>query len=49
VDRNEGLEAAVDGAEVIVHCATGLGDVAGTRNLIAAARLAGTGRAGEAG
>jgi uncharacterized protein YbjT (DUF2867 family) len=35
-----GIEAAVAGAEVIVHCATGLGDVGSARHLIAAARRA---------
>jgi uncharacterized protein YbjT (DUF2867 family) len=37
-----GLAAAVAGAGVIVHCATGRGDVAAGRNLIAAARAAGS-------
>jgi uncharacterized protein YbjT (DUF2867 family) len=36
-----GIDAAVAGAEVIVHCATGLGDAAAARNLIDAARRAG--------
>lgn len=36
-----GLDAAVAGAEVIAHCATGRGDVAAARNLIAAAKRAG--------
>ena len=42
--RNEGLAAAATGAEVIVHCATSLagGDTAATRNLITAARQAGS-------
>ena len=39
--RGTGIPAAVDGAEVIVHCATGLGDVTAARNLISAARGAG--------
>ncbi|MFC7564944.1 SDR family oxidoreductase [Actinomadura namibiensis] len=40
----EGLEEAVDGAGVIVHCATGNGrsDIAGTRNLIQVAARAGS-------
>ncbi|WP_406642196.1 SDR family oxidoreductase [Amycolatopsis sp. WGS_07] len=39
----EGLDAAVAGVEVIVHCATGNGrsDVDGTRNLVQAAARAG--------
>jgi len=39
----EGLEAAVDGVGVIVHCATGNGraDIAGTRNLVQTAVRAG--------
>ncbi len=36
-----GIDAAVAGAEVIVHCATGLGDTKAGRNLVAAARRAG--------
>jgi uncharacterized protein YbjT (DUF2867 family) len=36
-----GIDAAVAGAEVIVHCATGRGDAAAARNLIDAARRAG--------
>lgn len=39
--RGEGIPAAVAGADVIVHCATGRGDVAAARNLISAARSAG--------
>ncbi len=40
--RNTGLAAAVDGMDVIVHCASGLrGDEAAARNLIAAARRSG--------
>lgn len=38
--RNTGVDAAVAGADVIVHCATGLGDVRAARNLLAAARWA---------
>jgi uncharacterized protein YbjT (DUF2867 family) len=38
-----GIDAAVAGAEVIVHCATGRGDIGAARNLIGAA-----GRAGRA-
>jgi uncharacterized protein YbjT (DUF2867 family) len=37
-----GVDAAVSGAEVIVHCATGRGDVGAARNLIEAAQRAGT-------
>jgi uncharacterized protein YbjT (DUF2867 family) len=36
-----GIEAAVAGADVIVHCATGRGDVAAARHLIDAAQRAG--------
>ena len=36
------IDAAVAGAEVIVHCATGRGDTRAGRNLIAAAREAGS-------
>ncbi len=36
-----GIAEAVTGAEVIIHLATGRGDVAATRNLIEAARAAG--------
>ncbi len=36
-----GIDAAVTGAEVIVHCATGRGDVGAARHLIEAARRAG--------
>jgi uncharacterized protein YbjT (DUF2867 family) len=36
-----GIDAAVAGAGVIVHCATGLGDVRAARHLIEAARRAG--------
>jgi uncharacterized protein YbjT (DUF2867 family) len=36
-----GIDAAVAGAEVIVHCATGLGDTRAARNLIEAAKRAG--------
>jgi uncharacterized protein YbjT (DUF2867 family) len=37
--KNEGLAEAVDGADVIVHCATApRGDVAAAKNLIAAAK-----------
>lgn len=39
--RGEGIPAAVEGAEVIVHCATGRGDVTAARNLLSAARGAG--------
>ena len=40
--RNVGLAAALDGVEVIVHCASApRGDPAAARNLIAAARRAG--------
>lgn len=39
--RGRGIEAAVAGADVIVHCATGLGDVGAARHLIAAALGAG--------
>jgi len=35
-----GIDAAVAGADVIVHCATGLGDVGSARHLIDAARQA---------
>jgi uncharacterized protein YbjT (DUF2867 family) len=38
---DRGIDAAVAGAEVIVHCATGLGDIGAARNLIGAARRAG--------
>src|SRR5438105_6436997 len=39
----EGIEAAVDGAAAIVHCATcSKGDVDATRNLVRAASRAGT-------
>jgi uncharacterized protein YbjT (DUF2867 family) len=37
-----GIDAAVAGAEVIVHCATGLGDAKAAGKLIAAARRAGS-------
>jgi uncharacterized protein YbjT (DUF2867 family) len=37
-----GLRAAVAGADVIVHCATGLGDVGAARHLIESARQAGS-------
>jgi len=37
-----GIDAAVAGADVIVHCATGLGDVGATRHLIESARRAGS-------
>lgn len=37
-----GIDAAVAGADVIVHCATGLGDVRAAQHLIASARLAGS-------
>jgi uncharacterized protein YbjT (DUF2867 family) len=39
----DGIDAAVHGVDTIVHCATsgGRGDIAGTENLIAAARKAG--------
>ena len=36
-----GIDAAVAGADVIVHCATGRGDVAAARLLVDAARRAG--------
>src|SRR5260370_20077541 len=39
--RDRGIDAAVAGADVIVHCATGLGDVAAAGHLIDAARRAG--------
>jgi uncharacterized protein YbjT (DUF2867 family) len=39
--RGEGIGEAVSGAEVIVHCATGIGDVTAAQHLIAAARRAG--------
>jgi uncharacterized protein YbjT (DUF2867 family) len=39
--RGQGIEAAVAGATTIVHCATGRGDVAAARVLLAAARRAG--------
>jgi uncharacterized protein YbjT (DUF2867 family) len=37
-----GIDAAVAGADVIVHCATGLGDVGAGQHLIASARRAGS-------
>jgi uncharacterized protein YbjT (DUF2867 family) len=37
-----GVGAAVAGADVIVHCATGLGDVGAAQHLIASARRAGS-------
>jgi uncharacterized protein YbjT (DUF2867 family) len=37
-----GIDAAVAGADVIVHCATGLGDVGAAQHLIASARRAGS-------
>jgi uncharacterized protein YbjT (DUF2867 family) len=37
-----GLDAAVAGVDVIVHCATGLGDVGAARHLIESARRAGS-------
>jgi uncharacterized protein YbjT (DUF2867 family) len=37
-----GIDAAVAGADVIVHCATGLGDVGAARHLIESARRAGS-------
>ncbi len=40
--KNTGVAEAMDGIDVIVHCATGLGDVVAAKNLIAAARAAGT-------
>jgi uncharacterized protein YbjT (DUF2867 family) len=39
--EGRGIDAAVAGADVIVHCATGRGDVAAARHLIEAARQAG--------
>jgi uncharacterized protein YbjT (DUF2867 family) len=39
--KGRGIDAAVAGAGVIVHCATGLGDVGAARRLIEAARRAG--------
>jgi uncharacterized protein YbjT (DUF2867 family) len=39
--KGRGIEAAVAGADVIVHCATGLGDVGAAGHLIEAARRAG--------
>jgi uncharacterized protein YbjT (DUF2867 family) len=39
--EGRGIEAAVAGAEVIVHCATGRGDVGAASHLIEAARRAG--------
>jgi uncharacterized protein YbjT (DUF2867 family) len=39
--KGSGIDAAVAGADVIVHCATGLGDVGAARHLIDAARRAG--------
>lgn len=39
--RGTGIAAAVAGAEVIVHCATSVGEVAAARNLVAVARQAG--------
>jgi len=41
--KDEGTQAAVDGAGIIVHCAGGAkGDDEATRNLVRAASLAGT-------
>jgi uncharacterized protein YbjT (DUF2867 family) len=37
-----GIDAAVAGADIIVHCATGLGDVGAAQHLIASARRAGS-------
>jgi uncharacterized protein YbjT (DUF2867 family) len=37
-----GIDAAVTGVDVIVHCATGLGDVGAARHLIESARRAGS-------
>lgn len=43
LDKNEGIAAAVDGADVIVHCAgNGRGDEETTGNLVRAASQAGT-------
>ena len=39
--KGSGIDAAVAGVDVIVHCATGRGDVAAARHLIEAARRAG--------
>ncbi|MDV3128949.1 NAD(P)H-binding protein [Mycobacterium sp. 21AC1] len=44
--KNDGLDAALDGIDVVVHCATqatGRKDIAAAENLIAAARRAGVG------
>lgn len=44
--KNDGLDAALDGVDVVVHCATqatGRKDLAATENLIAAARRSGVG------
>lgn len=40
--KNVGVAEAMDGIDVIVHCATGIGDVDAAKNLIAAARASGT-------
>jgi len=42
LQTGDGIDAAVDGVETIIHCATsnGRGDIIGTENLIAAARKA---------
>src|SRR6266536_1036970 len=43
LDKDEGIEAAVEGAEIIVHCAgTAKGDEDKARNLVRAASRAGT-------
>lgn len=39
--KDVGLVAAVAGADVIVHCATGMSDERATRNLVSAAALSG--------
>ena len=39
--RGRGIEAAVAGADTIIHCATGRGDAGAARTLLAAARRAG--------